>query len=242
MSGYLSGRTSLTTVETADIADDAITLAKLASGTDGNIITYDTSGNPTVVSTGTSGHFLKSQGAGSVPVFAAAGGGKVLQVVSGFEDDYATHSNTNVNSPAEILSVSITPSASSSKVLLIGHLNGGATANFAYCGAILKRDSTIIGSGDTSTRGATIGEAHCVTGPVGDGTYAYARPNPSLPITFLDSPSSTSAIAYKIFGFANLYTSSLQNTTFVQNGSGYDYSTLEEVVATTTLTLYEIGA
>ena len=56
------------------IADDAITLAKMASGTDGNIITYDASGNPAVVAVGTSGHFLKSQGAGSVPVFAAAAG------------------------------------------------------------------------------------------------------------------------------------------------------------------------
>ena len=44
MSGFLTGRTSLTSVQTADIADDAITLAKLASGTDGQVITYDASG------------------------------------------------------------------------------------------------------------------------------------------------------------------------------------------------------
>ena len=31
------------------IPDDAITLAKMAGGTDGNIITYDASGNPAVV-------------------------------------------------------------------------------------------------------------------------------------------------------------------------------------------------
>ena len=59
-------------IETTAISDDAVTLAKMASGTDGNVITYDASGNPAVVATGTSGHFLKSQGAGSVPVFAAA--------------------------------------------------------------------------------------------------------------------------------------------------------------------------
>ena len=56
----------------SDLADDIITLAKMAGGTDGNIITYDASGDPAVVAAGTSGHFLKSQGAGSVPVFAAA--------------------------------------------------------------------------------------------------------------------------------------------------------------------------
>ena len=69
MSGYLSGRTSLTTVETADIADDAVTLAKLASGTDGNIITYDASGDPVAVGPGTDGQVLTSTGAGSPPAF-----------------------------------------------------------------------------------------------------------------------------------------------------------------------------
>ena len=59
---------------TGDLGDDIVTLAKIASGTDGELITWDASGNPAAVGAGTSGHFLKSQGAGSVPVFAAAGG------------------------------------------------------------------------------------------------------------------------------------------------------------------------
>ncbi len=61
-------------IDTAHIGDDQVTLAKMASGTDGNVISYDASGNPVAIATGTSGHFLKSQGAGSQPVFAAAGG------------------------------------------------------------------------------------------------------------------------------------------------------------------------
>ena len=64
------------TVATAKIQDDAVTLAKMAAGTDGNIISYDASGNPVAIATGTSGHFLKSQGAGAQPVFAEASGGK----------------------------------------------------------------------------------------------------------------------------------------------------------------------
>ena len=59
----------------AKIANDAVGLAELKAGTDGELITWDASGNPVAVAAGTSGHFLKSQGAGSVPVFAAAGGG-----------------------------------------------------------------------------------------------------------------------------------------------------------------------
>tara|TARA_S200000501_G_scaffold118167_1_gene110906 strand:+ start:73 stop:846 length:774 start_codon:yes stop_codon:yes gene_type:complete len=74
---YLGSSPARGLVGTANIDDDAITLAKMAAGTDGNLITYDASGNPAAVAAGTSGHYLKSQGAGSVPVFAevATGGG-----------------------------------------------------------------------------------------------------------------------------------------------------------------------
>ena len=65
-------------IDTAHIGDDQVTLAKLASGTDGELITWDASGNPAAVAAGTSGHFLKSQGAGSVPIFAEATGGPTI--------------------------------------------------------------------------------------------------------------------------------------------------------------------
>ena len=69
-------------VATAEIQDNAITLAKMAGGTDGNLITYDASGDPVAVATGNSGQILTSQGAGSVPVFAdAAAGGESWQAV-----------------------------------------------------------------------------------------------------------------------------------------------------------------
>ena len=71
---YLGSTPARGLVGTANIDDDAVTLAKIASGTDGELITWDASGNPAAVGAGTSGHFLKSQGAGSVPVFASAAG------------------------------------------------------------------------------------------------------------------------------------------------------------------------
>ena len=49
------------------VADNAITLAKMAGGTDGELITYDTSGNPTTVPVGTSAQVLTSNGAGATP-------------------------------------------------------------------------------------------------------------------------------------------------------------------------------
>jgi hypothetical protein len=59
----------------ANLADNAVTLAKMASGTDGEILTYDASGNPVAVSVGTDGQVLTSTGVGSPPAFEAAAGG-----------------------------------------------------------------------------------------------------------------------------------------------------------------------
>jgi len=69
-------------VATDMVADNAITLAKMASGTDGNLISYDASGNPVAVATGNATQVLTSAGAGAPPVFAdAAGGGTEWQAV-----------------------------------------------------------------------------------------------------------------------------------------------------------------
>ena len=62
-------------ITTAKVTDNAITLAKMASGTDGNIISYDASGNPVAIATGNDGQVLTSTGAGSPPAFENASGG-----------------------------------------------------------------------------------------------------------------------------------------------------------------------
>ena len=59
-------------ITTAAVTDDSVTLAKMAPGTDGNIISYDASGNPVAVATGTAGQILTSAGAGAPPTFATA--------------------------------------------------------------------------------------------------------------------------------------------------------------------------
>ena len=65
----------------AKMADDAISLTELKAGTDGNIISYDASGNPVAIATGTDGQVLTSTGAGSPPAFeAAAAGGSLVKL------------------------------------------------------------------------------------------------------------------------------------------------------------------
>ena len=62
-------------IDTAHIADNQITLDKLAGGTDGNIISYDASGDPVAIATGNDGQVLTSAGAGAPPAFEDAAGG-----------------------------------------------------------------------------------------------------------------------------------------------------------------------
>ena len=60
------------------IADNGVTLAKMASGTDGNIISYDASGNPVAIATGNDGQVLTSAGAGAQPAFETLPAGTTL--------------------------------------------------------------------------------------------------------------------------------------------------------------------
>jgi hypothetical protein len=61
-------------IDNAHIADNAVGLAEMAGGTDGNIISYDASGNPVAIATGNDGQVLTSAGAGAPPAFEAAPG------------------------------------------------------------------------------------------------------------------------------------------------------------------------
>jgi hypothetical protein len=74
------------------IADNSITLEKMASGTDGNIISYDASGDPVAVATGTSGQVLTSAGAGAVPSFQNL---PIASTSNGVNNRVATYSDAD---------------------------------------------------------------------------------------------------------------------------------------------------
>ena len=67
-------------IDNAHLADNAVGLAEMAGGTDGNIISYDASGNPVAIATGNDGQVLTSTGAGSPPAFEDAAGGEATYV------------------------------------------------------------------------------------------------------------------------------------------------------------------
>ena len=201
-------------VDSDQLADNAVGLAQMASGTDGNIITYDTSGNPAAVATGSSGQILTSAGADAVPAFeAAAGGGKVLQVVSA---NYATEWSSSSTTYTDTgLTATITPSATSSKILVLCNQNGcGKSQSNAGLRLHLYRDATKL---------ADFGEDLGYT-----NTVQHWNMVGSASISYLDSPSSTSAVVYK---------------TQANNNSGAGTAVrVQNSETTSTLTLIEIGA
>ena len=106
-------------IDPEHLADNAVTLAKMASGTDGNIISYDASGNPVAIATGNDGQVLTSGGAGAQPAFEDAGGGITASSVL----DLTTAGNND--------SFSFSPSSSAKRItMMISGLSGETGNNF----------------------------------------------------------------------------------------------------------------
>ena len=118
-------------------------------------------------------------------------GGKILQVVQGFTDTSVTVTTATYTDSG--LSASITPSSTSSKILvLVNQQVKIFRAGHAYGGFRILRDSTTIvesvfdGNGPLDY-GVDAGTA---------GTYMRTR----FTYNYLDSPSSTSSLTYKSQG------------------------------------------
>ena len=112
--------------------------------------------------------------------------GSVLQVVSTTKTDTFSQSSLTFGDVTG-LSVSITPSSTSSKILVFGTINCSQASDFAY--VRVMRDSTAIAIGDAASNRV---RATASTGYSTNNFYIYA-----LSTSHLDAPSSTSALTYK---------------------------------------------
>ena len=88
-------------IEGTEVADDAITLAKMASGTDGNVISYDASGNPVAISTGNDGQVLTSAGAGQPPAFESISASPITALNNATANELVTVGSTTTELDAE---------------------------------------------------------------------------------------------------------------------------------------------
>lgn len=121
------------------------------------------------------------------------GAGTVLQVVQVVKSD--TFAGTPGAQWLDIpgLSVSITPSSASNKILIIVDVKGAGTAGNSIVRTRLLRGSTAIYVGDTaSNRPLVLGQFYI--GTQADNIHYLAQ----LGGTFLDSPATTSSTTYKI--------------------------------------------
>jgi len=114
-------------------------------------------------------------------------GGKILQVVSATKTDtFSTTSTSFVDVPD--LSVSITPTATSSKILVMFDAIGSTTNAGDLVLINIVRDSTAIAQ---STGSGTQNQSYAAFPASTTASHHFG-------LTFSDSPSSTSALTYKI--------------------------------------------
>jgi len=128
--------------------------------------------------------------------------GSVIQVVSAIKTDSFSQASTNTFTDITGLSVAITPTSASSKVLVtvcVGGASMTASGSQAYR---LVRGSTAIGVGTAAGNRQAVNWRDFngnSDGNVAHGGYSF---------TFLDSPATTSSTAYKL-------------QLIVQTGTGY---------------------
>jgi hypothetical protein len=182
------------------VGDAADTLQRLAIGTTGQVLTVDTAVD------------------GKIKWAAAAGGGKLLQVVSATTTTATTIASTTLTDTG--ITATITPTSASSKILII------LTGQVYY-----SRVSTIQSIKARFFRGAT----QLADWPTNSFAYlevagATEVANMITPsFSYLDSPATTSATTYKL--------QAAVNSTANSGSSTWQYSSTPS-----TITLLEIGA
>lgn len=160
--------------------------------TKGDLLTYNTTAARLGV--GTDGQYLKADSAASTGLSWATlpSSGKVLQVVQGTtstEKSIASTSFTDTN-----LTVTITPSSTSSKIMILASQAvylGSGTTEWVNVGLRLMRASTSILDYSGTYDQANAIYTETVSGTTNATLAIYT------PITYLDSPSTTSATTYK---------------------------------------------
>ena len=189
-------------IATASLADDAVTLAKMAD---------DAVGVAQLSATGTASSSTFLRGDNS---WAAAGGGKMLQVVSATS---TTQTDTTSTSYADCtgITAAITPAATGSKVLVLISVNVTATGSDAVGEFKIVR-----------TIGASATDLF-----VFSQVNHLEHENANHFLQQLDSPSTTSAATYKL----QFFRTDQSGTLTVNRNDGSD-------IARSVITLIEVGS
>jgi len=216
--GQVLAKASNTDLDYSWVAqDDSNAIQNAIVDAKGDLIAATAADTPARLAVGTNGQVLTADSTAATGIKWAtpASGGKVLQVVFG---SYATQATSATNALADTgLTATITPTSSTSKILVIVSQQGVYKGDLTTVVLNLLRGST------------TILKMGQITGYT--NTTAFNAVG-TVTSSYLDSPATTSATTYKT-QFAN-YAS--YGTVYVQ---GY---IADAASAVSTITLMEIGA
>jgi len=202
--------------DTALVKDGAAAIRTLGSSIDTTMV--DLKG-------GTTGQFLKKNTNTDMDFVWANAPGKVLQVVYGSNSTSTTSTSTTYADSS--LSATITPSANTSKVLVLTTqtLSVDRSSGGQYARLKLLRGATDILTIGGSTNQQMFGMEVYATGTT------YLEIDGVVPVNYLDSPATTSATTYKT-----------QIACSQQPGGPTVTVTAQRNSATSTMILLEIGA
>ena len=205
--------TSLTALNATQLTSGTVPTARLGSGTANSSV------------------HLRGDG-----TWAAAGGGKILQIVDNYITNTALQTVTANAVRLDIsgMTVTITPTSSSSKILVEVRWHGEAGSHNEDMVFGLKRGSTQIGDAPQVGSNRTIGIAKGMTG--------YVDEHGSTPegafYSFIDSPATTSATTYQAT-YRNRHSS---NTTLSTNRTITDTDNSGHERMTSTMRCWELEA
>jgi hypothetical protein len=167
-----------------DLADGAI--PKLLIDAAGDLIVGTAADTAGRLGIGTANQILRvNSGATALEWAAPPGGGKVLQVV--VSANATTFQSIKTASATDVtgMSVSITPSSATSKILIMGMLNGINNQSTGTNAEVVELD--LVDGSNVKIFRTNAGQC-----------LPYAYPQMNVPFTYLHSPATTSALTYKL--------------------------------------------
>ena len=201
-------------------SDNTVTLAKMAPGTDGNIISYDASGNPVAIATGNDGQVLTSAGAGAQPAFETlpAGGAYVkLETItlSGTAStvEFNTNNFTSTYRDYKMLFSNVNITADGDIYLRIGEAGQALleASNYRYATIGLNANGA---SQDTHS----VGDSKFVINP--DTLNASTRYNNNFEVNIYNPLDTGTYLAYSANGMMN--NNNNHSTTMISAGQYAD--------------------
>ena len=182
--------------------------------------------------TGNAAIELTVPGTSNSTLATTATAGKILQVVQAVKTDTSS-TNSATFSDISGLSVSITPTSASNKILVTCNLFVSGVEN-SFAGFKVLRGSTAIGLGTGASGNRT--NVSMASSAINASSSAYSLTNASF--EFLDSPSSTSSLTYKV-QFGSLFNSV---NTYINRPHVISEDRAMEMYTSSQITVMEVAA